>query len=49
MALNFNLIITKITESGTSLLTDEEQQWIVEMTRTRNSQWDPLILEAFLL
>ena len=29
-------------------LTDEEQQWVIDMTRTRNPEWDPRIQEAYL-
>ena len=48
MSLDGDSIVNRIAQSGFKQLTDEEQQWVIDMTRTRNPEWDPRIQEAYL-
>jgi hypothetical protein len=48
MSLDGDGIVHRITHSGFCSLTDEEQLWVIEMTKTRHPHWDPLIQEAYL-
>lgn len=48
MVIDGQQIIHRLTRKGFSKLEEEEQLWIVEMTKTRHPYWDPLIQEAYL-
>jgi hypothetical protein len=48
MSLDGDAIVHCITQSGFCSLTDEEQLWVIQMTKTRDPYWDPLIQEAYL-
>jgi hypothetical protein len=48
METDGNAVINRLCQQGFSQLTDHEQGWVIEMTKTRHPYWDPLIQDAYL-
>ena len=48
MSLDGDSIVNRLTLTGFSSLTEEEQQWVIKMTRQRDPVWDERRQEAFL-
>lgn len=44
-----NSIVCRLANKGFSQLSDPEQGWVIEMTKTRHPYWDPLIQDAYHL
>lgn len=49
MELDGNNIVSRLSSIGFSQLSDHEQRWVIEMTKTRHPYWDPLIVDAYHL
>jgi hypothetical protein len=48
MSLDGDSIVYRLSLHGFTSLTEEEQQWIIKMTRQRDPVWDQRIQEAYL-
>lgn len=44
-----NAIVFRLANKGFSRLSDDERDWVIEMTKTRHPYWDPLIQDAYHL
>lgn len=49
MKTDGELVIYRLRQFGFSRLEEDEQVWVIEMTKKRHPYWDPLIQDAYLL